>query len=178
MWMKSWSSSTSRPQPSAIPDLRRPNIRIGRGSRRRLAWPAASSRPPGSPDPPQAPGGPRGIHAEDRPLRVHGIVDARQAGQRGSGPSTRYGVPNGTLAWLPARFPRGMGGSPSGGVVQAHHRRPQRGPCCVGQVRATVWACVPASSAAQKRTRSPPNMYGGTGYLSCFIPFADRDSTK
>ena len=30
MWMKSWSSSTSRPQPSAIPDLRRPNIRIAR----------------------------------------------------------------------------------------------------------------------------------------------------
>ena len=30
MGTKSWSSSTSRPQPSAIPDSRRPNIRIGR----------------------------------------------------------------------------------------------------------------------------------------------------
>ena len=40
MWMKSWSSSTSRPQPSAIPDLRRPNIRIGRGllAGRRRQW--------------------------------------------------------------------------------------------------------------------------------------------
>ena len=37
MWMKSWSSSTSRPQPSAIPDLRRPNIRIGRARGRRHA---------------------------------------------------------------------------------------------------------------------------------------------
>ncbi len=35
--MKSWSSSTGRPQPSAIPDSRRPNIRIGRGSARGVA---------------------------------------------------------------------------------------------------------------------------------------------
>ncbi len=34
MWMKSWSSSTSRPQPAAIPDLRRPNIRIARAQTR------------------------------------------------------------------------------------------------------------------------------------------------
>ena len=64
------------------------------GSRRRLAGLVASSRPPGSPDPPQAPGGPRGVHAEDRPLRIHGSLDAREAGEWGGGPSTTYGVPN------------------------------------------------------------------------------------